>query len=304
LSIDPRDTFAWFNLGKRGGGEIDGQWYSEKECYEKEGAILSSVIEKEGRSAGPRLYQGPILPSDSQILAQAALADLGIEIAIAPSTMASAGLGLFIRPSSTGIGNVTIPGRTLICDYSRSGSFSSSVIDDRAVEFTIPSSDTLVLYEQRLMSVVEALALASQATEDGNCGLFGHDLQVCNDGADKLRISPSEDGFPSFFEPEKMNDEQTLKNIFLNFGQFCNDLVWDFTNPPSEEEYTRQSKTKNIIRLAWRLEYDKDLNCLKPRVPVMVVTEDVKLINQNDFMELGLKYGWKYWQAIADWQKV
>jgi hypothetical protein len=266
----------------------------------------------------PLLYHGPILPPDSDIVAGISLGELGLDVAIAPSTVMTTGMGLYVRLSDPDISSATIPSATLLCGYSRLGSFEPSDIGDKTVGFVIRSPQTAVFYERQLMSIVDALEMAARdSSKNGGCGLVGHALQMNDEndkGGEEIQITPVDDGFPRYFVPQKAdkgtgsesdNDNEKEEFSVQNFGQFCNDLAWDYSNPPSSpEEYSSRSAAQNVVELTWRLEYDSEINCLKPSWPVSVLKQDVTFTNQYDFMEIGTQYGWTYWQATVDLEKL
>jgi hypothetical protein len=273
-------------------------------------------LEEDGnKGPPPLLYHGPILPPDAEIFAGISLSELGLDVAIAPSTVMTTGMGLYVRLSDPDIVSATIPSATLLCGYSRLGSFEPGDIGDKTVGFVIRSPQTAVFYERQLMSIVDALEMAARdSSTNGGCGLVGHALQMNEKDTDgeEIQISPVDDGFPRYFVPqradngtgsEKENDKEDLS--VQNFGQYCNDLAWDYSNPPSSpEEYASRSAAQNVVQLTWRLEYDSELNCLKPSWPVSVLKQDVTFTNQDDFMEIGTQYGWTYWQATVDLEKL
>lgn len=261
---------------------------------------------------------GPLLSPDSEILAGISLAELGLDVAIAPST-SSSGLGLFVRLDDENVESITIPSMTLLCGYSRSGSFEQTDIGDKTVGFVIRSPQTAVFYERKLMSIVDALEMAARngaSNSDSNnnnnnsCGLVGHSLEQVQGDNDNghIQITPVQDGFPRYFVPQGANQENGAVNddfSVSNFGQYCNDLAWDYSNPPtSAEEYADRSATQNVLQLTWRLEYDAAINCLKPSWPVSVLKGDVTFTSQDDFVEIGTQYGWTYWQATVDLEKL
>eukprot|EP00747_Dinoflagellata_sp_TGD_P215036 gnl/TRDRNA2_/TRDRNA2_87801_c0_seq1.p1 gnl/TRDRNA2_/TRDRNA2_87801_c0~~gnl/TRDRNA2_/TRDRNA2_87801_c0_seq1.p1 ORF type:complete len:138 (+),score=18.19 gnl/TRDRNA2_/TRDRNA2_87801_c0_seq1:604-1017(+) len=131
-------------------------------------------------------------------------------------------------------------------------------------------------------------------------------LETKDNDDGEVQVTPVDDGFARYFVPQpakhraddQKEDAQTELTV-QNFGQYANDLAWDYSNPPSSrEEYEEQSALKNIVQLVWRLEFDPALKCLRPSWPVSVVTEDIVLTNADDFMEIGTQYGWTYWQAL------
>lgn len=300
---------------------------------EKEFATVTNTI----------IYDGPILPSDieeNDILAGIQLQELGIDLVVAPSTVAEGTLGLFMG-LSYGVEKATLPKMTLLCGYSgktedNGGSFQEADIGDKTVGFFIRSPQTAVFYNQQLMSIEDALKMA--ATQSTNnigkeedtksdvnyCGLLGHEIEITVNSNDdntshqehQIMIHPVDDGFPRYWVPSQMNqhmlespadeesNDSTSDLSIQNLGQFCNDLAWDYSDPPdSMEEYKKRSSQKNIIQLIWRIEFDLEGNCLKPSYPVSVFSQDV-VVEKEELMEIGTRYGWNYWQATVDLEKI
>ena len=106
-------------------------------------------------------------------------------------------------------------------------------------------------------------------------------------------------------EEQEDNDATTMDISVANLGQFCNDLAWSYEDPPeNKDEYDSISLEKNAIQLVWRLEFNTETNCLVPPTwPVSVVADDLQFKNE-EFMELGTKYGWNYWQATVDMEEL
>ena len=271
-------------------------------------------LEDNDEGPPPLLYHGPILPPEAEIVAGISLGELGLDVAIAPSTVMTTGLGLYVRLSDPDTVSATIPSATLLCGYCRSGSFEPGDIGDKTVGFVIRSPQTAVFYERQLMSIVDALEMAARNAASKGCGLVGHALQMNEDdkGGQDIQITPVDDGFPRYFVPQRVDEGTGSENendkeefSVQNFGQFCNDLAWDYSNSPSSpEEYASRSAVQNVVQLTWRLEYDSEINCLKPSWPVSVLKQDVSFTNQDDFMEIGTQYGWNYWQASVDLEKL
>ena len=257
-------------------------------------------------------YHGPIMVDDTAttdtslssqpgMRAVLQLAELGLDIAVGTSIVCPAQLGLFVR-CSDGVDSVTLPECTLLCGYANPGTFLSTDVGDKTVGFSFTNRSTAVFFQRKLMELGDALQLAALELGGGACGLAGHELSLLE--KDHLVIQPvQQDGFDRFFCPDLVNaggnyDHDDMITI-QNFGQFCNDLAWDSLSPPTTlEEYTEQSARNNCVQLVWRLEYDESCQCLVPSWPVSVLSRDVCFQN-HEFMELGTRYGWGFWQATV-----
>jgi hypothetical protein len=224
------------------------------------------------------------------------LAELGIDLAVGPSIVSPGQLGLFGRCSDD-VDSVALPECTLLCGYANPGAFLNADVGDKTVGFSLKSSTTAVFFDRQLMEIGDALQKAAAEYGNGGCGLAGHELSM-ND-QDILTLHPV-DGFDRYFCPDLVNKEHDDQDITVqNFGQFCNDLAWNMMSPPANlEEYMERSASNNCVQLVWRLEYDASCQCLVPSWPVSVLSRDVSFENQ-EFMELGTRYGWGYWQATV-----
>jgi hypothetical protein len=257
------------------------------------------------------VYKGPIfcpsydfgLPHEMSAVLE--LAELGIDIAVGPSMIAPGQMGLYGR-CSDGIDSVTLPECTLLCGYSTSGLFRSSDVGDKTVGFSLTTGTTAVFFNRQLMEVQDALAIAATEYGSGSCGLAGHELSMSGEGSDEaLTLFPIDSGFDRYFCPEDLYHDEGCASISVqNFGQYSNDLAWNQLDPPSIlEDYMKRSRKLNCIQLVWRLEYDADSQCLIPTWPVSVLSRDIKFENQQ-FMELGTRYGWNYWQATVQIEDI
>jgi len=261
--------------------------------------------------------------SSSIITAGIQLVELGLDLCIGQSSVSS-GLGLFVR-CSDGIDSTTLPECTLLCGYARSGTFQMKDVGDKTVGFTIQGDEVAVFYDRKLMMIGDALKKASVEHYDGNdVSLAGHNV-VWDEEGGKIQIHPTMDDnkFARYFVPDLANSDDggvsavtTMEggregdNLDIqNSGQFCNDLAWgvggggDSTSvmqspPENIDEYETRSVLRNAVQLIWRLAYD-DNGCLTPSWPVSVLSSDMTFENQ-DFMELGTRYGFGYWQATVD----
>jgi hypothetical protein len=301
------------------------------------GLLVSSNTEDEYVSpvdTVPDAYRGQALAAEAEIMEGISLAELGLDLCVAPSTVAPSGLGIFVKVSQDSsvegerIEQVTLPAMTLLCGYSREGSYQTEDIGDKTVGFLLNSPNTAVFFNRQLMSIFDALTMAGSSTDDEGdadvklseirlCGLAGHSIQAVEDeggldGSGMIRIDAVEDGFPRYFVPAGVNpqyqieqEDEVMQYSVQNFGQFGNDLAWDFINPPkSKEDYIARSREKNMLQLVWRMEYDSAQQCLVPSWPVTVVNQDVTFGNKDHFMELGTQYGWKYWQATVQVEEL
>eukprot|EP00977_Amphora_coffeiformis_P011884 scaffold2914_cov178-Amphora_coffeaeformis.AAC.3 len=276
-----------------------------------------SILPTVPLAAATRVYDGPILPAANEIVAGFGLAELGLDLAVAPSVIVPGTYGLFVALSE-GVESTTVPALQLLCGYAGrgGGTFSSHDEGDKTVGFALAAPTTAVFFEQQLMSVMDALELAAGTMGNGACGLAGHVLVQEEKDEVEIFLDAENTDFKRFYVPALVNKEgqqqdseqfpgiEQLLSVG-NIGQFCNDLAWSYDDPPkTKQEYEERSLAKNAVQLVWRLEFDEESRCLVPTWPVSVLAQDMVFENADAFMELGTKYGWNYWQATIDMETL
>lgn len=246
----------------------------------------------EANLVGAPLLQGPTVPEDD-MLAALEVEDLGLVLEVGPSAVAPCGLGLFARLAA-GVRAVELPEMTLLAGYSR-GEFRSEHFGDKTVGFVIPSGNTAVFFQQKLMSVETVLGMVDDAGEEAQ--LAGHVVERAGEG---YAVRPTNDDpcFLRYFVPEALPGDLGEVGPLLsarNFGQFCNDraFVPGMTN---EAAYLERAAEENCVELVWRVEYDSNAGLLVPSWPLSVLSRDCAFANSNP-IELGTTYGWNYWDA-------
>jgi hypothetical protein len=284
-----------FQFGRKVGGY--------RSSWGHNGKQMSCILDRQLRtsifsSGEANLYSGPIFDESiakEPMPAILQLLELGIDVAVGTSVVAPGQLGLFIRCSES-VETATIPEGTLLCGYGKPGSFQKLDVGDKTVGFLLRSSRTAIFWNRKLMEVGEALLWAASELGNGTCGLAGHELSW-GEETDELIIQPVE-GFDRYFCPDSIQNDEDI--TIQNLGQFSNDLAWNFLSPPkSHDSYEEEASLRNCIQLAWRLEFDVNSRCLIPSWPVSIFSRDVRFEN-DEFMEVGTRYGWGYWQATVN----
>lgn len=281
-----------------------------------------------------RVYNGPILSKHHHrddddddhhltIIAGFTLQELGLDLVVAPSMIATGSYGLFVTLTE-GVESTTVPSMQLLCGYAAGGSGAGTFqyVDqgDKTVGFSLAGPDTAVFFQRQLMNVRDALKLVAETTKGTSCGLAGHAVIRDAQGnvVDVAVDTQATDNFARYFVPTLVNimdnddddndgDATTRSNnnnhhpiSIGNLGQFCNDLAWSYDDPPqTRQEYEARSDERNAVQLVWRLELDAESHGLVPTWPVSVLSRDTIFQNKDVFMELGTKYGWNYWQATV-----
>jgi len=108
----------------------------------------------------------------------------------------------------------------------------------------------------------------------------------------KITLLPDQEFASRIFLPE-IDDENQFGATCL--GIYANDLAYDPTSFDNEA-YLKQSDSNNILQLIWRLDKDEKTGMLVPTWPVVAAKKDIRLVNTVP-MEIGLQYGFQYWDS-------
>jgi len=154
--------------------------------------------------------------------------------------------------------------------------------------------------------------------------LYGHILTRVLPTNDKnntttwssIYVQPDPSFHSRIFIPETFTDEhQHMKYTAPYLGMYANDFAYDPEYHNTADYHTR-SEQNNILDLAWRLtegtittiagdlqpiqQQEKNHGLSKllliPTWPVVKVRSDIRIVNEIP-MELGLQYGFTYWDA-------
>jgi ribosomal protein L39E len=155
---------------------------------------------------------------------------------------------------------------------------------------------TAVFYNKQLMTLSDALwTVYQERCEEGNTDtsnlLFGHCVQISNETG-SVSIQADKDFMSRIFIPDVKEEDKFSPT---SLGIYANDLAFD---PDSnEEQYFENSERNNILQLVWRLAKDEKTGMVVPTWPVVVTKQDIRLLNTVP-MEVGLQYGFNYWNAV------
>eukprot|EP00546_Thalassionema_frauenfeldii_P003514 CAMPEP_0178934382 /NCGR_PEP_ID=MMETSP0786-20121207/23831_1 /TAXON_ID=186022 /ORGANISM="Thalassionema frauenfeldii, Strain CCMP 1798" /LENGTH=302 /DNA_ID=CAMNT_0020612157 /DNA_START=46 /DNA_END=954 /DNA_ORIENTATION=- len=236
-------------------------------------------------------YVGPV-GSITDTEGGIAIGDLSLQVSVAKS-LVSQGRGLFLciyddekEDSDGAVEEIIIPQGTPICGYAR-GYFSDKSDGDKSVGFLFGGNSanaTAVFYNQQLMTLGDALLTIYQEQiaheKEQPVTLFGHRVDVDPENSVVTVVDI------------KKEDEFSATSL----GVYANDLAYD---PDSnEQQYFENSERNNILQLVWRLAKDEKNGMVVPTWPVVVIKQDVRLLNTLP-MEVGLQYGFKYWDAVT-----
>lgn len=258
-------------------------------------------------------YVGPI-GSLADMEGGIAIGDLSLHVLAGPSLVAK-GRGLFMciydewDTESTNesenvemVEEIIIPQGTPLCGYAR-GYFSDTEKGDKSVAFLLKENsarDTAVFYNQRLMTVGDAIWSAheercQQGLQDSwkeQDVLWGH-LVTMDHVTQNIQLKADENFSSRIFIPDTPEENQFSAT---SLGVYANDLAYDPDS--SRDEYYRNSEKNNLLQLVWRLAKDEETGMLVPTWPVVVARKDIRLVNTVP-MEVGLEYGFQYWDAFG-----
>mmetsp|Transcript_16020 Transcript_16020/g.33879 ORF Transcript_16020/g.33879 Transcript_16020/m.33879 type:complete len:361 (-) Transcript_16020:35-1117(-) len=262
-------------------------------------------------------YIGPI-GSLADMEGGVAIGNLALHVLAGPSLVAP-GLGLFLSiyddfdgDDGGAVEEIIIPRGTPLCGYAR-GYFSDEQDGDKSVGFLFGENSadgTAVFYEKQLMTLGDALwsvyedqqsqkrqqqeeEEGAEEEEEGRGLLFGHKVEMNADTREMI-ITPDEEFLSRIFIPD--TDDESSKFAATSLGIYANDLAYD---PDStKQQYFANSEQNNVLQLAWRLAKDETSDMLVPTWPVVMTRKDVRLLNSVP-MEVGLQYGFNYWDAVV-----
>ena len=256
-----------------------------------------------------------------------AVEELALNVLTGPSLVASGGRGLFLciydddgdddededysnnTEYEGAVEEIIIPQGTPICGYAR-GYFTDQQEGDKSVGFLFNKENsanvTAVFYNQKLMTLGDAVWSvyneewrAERAEENNNTDtdssnnlLFGHTVTVNADTGD-IEIKADQEFLSRIFIPDTPEENQFAAT---SLGVYANDLAYDPNS--NETQYFENSEKNNILELVWRLAKDEITGTLVPTWPVVVARQDFRLLNTVP-MEVGLQYGYNYWNAVA-----
>lgn len=104
---------------------------------------------------------------------------------------------------------------------------------------------------------------------------------------------------PRYFVPR---ESQPSPLPVTALGQMANDLAYgDVADEPTDSEaYERASEASNLLCLVFRLERDpQQPSLLVPSRPISTISRSISFVNDVP-MELGCRYGGRYWQNLKD----
>lgn len=249
-------------------------------------------------------YVGP-KSTKGEMICGCAVDDLGLQILLGPSKICD-GLGLFVALDD-GVESTLLTKGTPVCGYSK-GSMVPIADGTFTVAYVFFGTLNGVIFNQRLMPLVEAIGLAADATgaTDLRTLVAGHEL-LWDARSEEINIVPLDDYEARYFIPDMSASAPSASSAsaslpsVTNMGMYANDCAYG----PSvtEEQYIATSRHKNVLQIAWRMDIDAE-GRLAPTWPVVILLKDV-LFDNKEPMEVGLQYSWKYWEAarILDAEK-
>jgi hypothetical protein len=238
--------------------------------------------------------------------------ELALQVLVGPSLVAP-GKGLFVciyddiddnDEEGGAVEEIVIPQGTPLCGYAR-GYFTDKEEGDKSVGFMYRENSadvTAVFYNQQLMTLGEAIwNVYEERCAAGNTGsselLFGHHVEINQDVLSPLGvdIKPDTEFVSRIFIPVTKEEDQFA---VTSLGVHANDLAYDPNPDSNENQYLENSERNNILQLVWRLAKDEKTGMIVPTWPVVVARTDIRLLNTIP-MEVGLQYGYNYWDAVT-----
>ena len=240
------------------------------------------------------------------------------------------GLNLMIGPSSLGYGLATylaidadmdicnVPKGTRICEYGKGRLVCEDKSHgDKTVCYFFDTADAFVFYNDKATPLVDCIldALGEEINADIlNNVLVGHRLSSIDD---LIQVIPDPLYTDRFYIPSEIEGTEDKINKDC-LGVYANDLAYQQGITRNEEDYlnaSEGSQGSNILALMWKLVKmdpsaysrssgsdninsisDSSLMILAPKHPVLVTQRSVAFTNKLP-MEVGLHYGFKYWQS-------
>lgn len=209
-------------------------------------------------------------------------AELGLTVMAGPSTVCD-GLGLFISLDED-TESVVVPKGSVICGYSRLGTYEGTWDGDKSVGFGFGDSETAVIFDKKLMPLREALNGGPEPRE-----LAGH--VVSCQGSESCTVDCVE---RVVFVPTPTEADERMFTP-AEIGVYCNDLA--FSPGATKAAYLELAEELNVLELVWRLAPSEgDTSRLEPTWPIVITARDV-LFDNTEPREAGLSYGFGYWKA-------
>lgn len=255
-------------------------------------------------------YQGPI-SAINKMVAGISLDRYGLELLVGPSTIPTAGLGLYIRNKNAS--PVFLARGSPVCGYSSGGIWADEATGVFAVHYYFTAIHNGVIMDNDdgdLMPLFEAItrvldshpATPPRALTDL---VDGHKLELLSGVGKPSSIGDSiaiTCGTKRFFIPDPPPIFSASPAAFAwmqdhsNLGMFANDFGYyhGLRDKEAYNESSDQGNRGNILQIAWRMEEREGR--LMPLYPCLVTSRDFLFQNQEP-MEIGLKYGWQYWNS-------
>ena len=253
----------------------------------------------------PPAYLGPKSHFED-MLSGCSIEDLGLQVMVGPSKICD-GLGLFVALGEDVESALLLRG-TPVCGYSK-GTMVPLATGTFTVAYVYVGMQNGVIFQKRLMPLVEAVGLAADMTntQDLRNLVAGHELLWDADD-EEIIIKPTDDYDCRYFIPDDplsvkatttastTTTEATGEGAVWtvgNMGMYANDCA--YSPSATEQSYRATSPAKNVLQIVWRLDLNEQ-GQLAPTWPVVVLLRDALFTNVEP-MEVGLQYSWRYWDA-------
>jgi len=252
------------------------------------------------------VYDGKSVPIESNDRPECSIElPSGLVLEVRPSTKGEgAGLGLFMRKASSDTNDVLQTQGSIFCGYGPCGQITDSMAGlskyqrERSFEFMLSDGlNSYVWHKGNLVAVRDVL----QST--GATGVKAHLLvETTKEGGDANNPSPTSSGLslihdtkgkPCYLIPPAEKPDPGSLTI-ETIGHMCNDEAGGIPGQTSEE-YDAMSDDTNTLVLVPRVEVNDDGIVEPSGMPLLTLSKSVYVGNADESMEVGLRYGFSYW---------
>ena len=196
------------------------------------------------------------------------------------------GLGVYISVQRN-IESVMLPKLSMVCEYGK-GKFDMRVLGDKSIAYSFENVESLVYYESKVLPLKDLIRnciSTSSSPYRQSIKLLGHIINY--DDINNISVYKDKSHSKNVFIPS-IND----RNPYEYFGIYVNDFAYNLNETDNDEVYLANTN-KNALTIIWKVEVDKN-GLITPINPVFVTKRDLVFANKEP-MELGLDYGWDYW---------
>ena len=247
-------------------------------------------------------YVGPTARLEDMIYSSKVEDVPGLNVLIGESTLGY-GLAMYLAVDDE-VNACHVPKGSYICEYS-TGRFVREEMSegDKTVCFFFDTADAFVFYNDTVTSLVDCvldtLGEKTIVSSDLDRIIAGHCLTLSNK---VIKIIPDPLYTDRYYMPvEAGGINEKIREVSL--GVYANDLAYKQGVIKNEADYKKASEGDegmNVLSLLWKLvksdtKSSSNLQTLTPIHPVLVTQRPLLFTNKLP-MEVGLHYGFRYWE--------